>query len=436
MKSIFPSVALLALCSCTTLKPSQPTDKVSLSSPDQATLQEWAKPFEYRADRQPSSEIVSKPVYFWEADSLKVPLTAGVTIRQAYNVRFSQYSSYEMKQKIERQVTTMETRWVSVTEEVLVCDEKMGHGKSEAWNAFYNGDGDKSVALDHAIQGIGIPTATKLIKAGYFHKKPTSWEDFENEVDRANAAGVITKDARYLIIYKYRSANMTKLGYNPQLTGVCKLVPESYLAPVERPVTRTVLVDEIVHHRDLISSESRQYEVRISGQRLQSFENEMLVFNFNHETNQVSLSSAAYNNYGIAFDGKVITVKGLSRKGIRLPEDALPRGATLEASGGQARFTAPLNRLYIPMSAAEGHLMGSIRIHSCKKGLLGACSLMKRDEQIQQTVVKDLLPNSALMTHTFAIAPKRIYWIEYWVNTANSPWYINNVVKSSSTPQI
>ncbi len=432
MKRLGSILALVILSSC-----SSSVQKYNYTSgADKDTFEEWAKPFVHATERAPSSEIVSRPQYHWEADSLKIPVTANTTINQSYNVKFNQFSVYSTKEKVEKEVTQLEERWTQVSQSVLVCDEQAGGGKSELWDAFYSAPAArKQATLAAAIQGIGPVSATALVRARYFNSKPRNWNDFEDEIERAARAEVITKSVEYQVLYQYRSENMVKLGYNTQLSGVCHLETRSYYSPTQVPVTRKVLVDEVVTHRDLISSENRTYEVRISNQRLQSFESEMLIFNFNHGTNQVTLAQAAFNNYSIALQGRRIVVVGIGRKTVSLPRDVLPAGATLERSGGQASFTARVNRQYVPATAADGYLMISIQVHSCKKGMLGGCAVMGRDEQVQTTVVIQAI-SSGLVNHTFPLNPSRKYWVEYWANTANSPWYTNNVVKSPSKPEI
>src|SRR5207253_8807718 len=112
---------------------------------------------------------------------------------------------------------------------------------------------------------------------------------------------------------------------------------------------------------------------------------------------------------------------------IELPSDALVRTATLESSNGMARFTAPVNAQYIPKSSADGYMLVSIQVFSCKKGVFG-CAVTGRDEKVQPVVIKEITPSSALAIHTFNISPGRKYWVKYWVNMANSPWYTNNLI--------
>ncbi len=434
MKKIGLLVSLLTVGACSSFGPKND----QTATYDQVAFQEWSKPFVHEPQtRTPSSEIVGRPTYFWEADSLKIPLTANSTINQTYNIRFNQYAVYDVKEKVERVVPQVEVRWEQVQNAVLVCDEQSGTGKSPLWNAFYSAPAAKKVAtLAAAIEGVGTVSATSLVKNGYFHSKPRNWRDFQDEIQRAGRAEVITKSVEHQILYRYRSENMSKLGYNTQLSGVCRLEVETYYSPREVVVNRRVIIEEIIPRRDLISSETRQYAIRISGQKLQSFETEMLIFSFNRDSNQVILAQAAFNNYSISFDGRLISVVGLSRKSVKLPSDALPAGATLESSGGQARFTAPINRKYVPKSAAEGYLLLSLQVRSCKKGFFGGCSITGRDERVQPTIVKDAAGLNGLVNLNFALSPGRKYWVEYWVNTANSPWYSNNVVRALNSPEI
>lgn len=437
-KVIIFGLILLCLSGCST-----PASKVAqnVSPPysdiDHETLKEWAKPFEHiPASRVPSSEMVSRPVYFWEADTLKIPLNAGDSVNQYFNVKFNQYSSYEMKETVEKIIPRVVTRWVEGSSAIIVCSPKEGIGRSKYWNAFYSAPASqKAQALADAIDGIGNASAKALIQADYFRLKPRSWEDFEREILRAYRNNVINQLVEYQILYKFRQENMTKLGYNTQSSGDCSLVVQTYVYPQEVVVNEKVKVEVIVPHRDLISSETRQFHFEISGQKLQSFEQEMLIFSFNHDTNQVTLAPAAYNNYSVSFDGQNIKVEGASRKNINLPDDVLIRGATLETSNGVASFTAPINKKYMPKNASQGYLFVSVEVYSCDRGMFG-CSVLHRNERKEVPAV--IQPNLAtgLVNYKFPISPGRKFWVRYWVNMASSPWYTNNVVISPDRPEI
>jgi hypothetical protein len=425
-------LSLTAMLSCSTYN--QPTKSVG---PD--ALAEWSVPYTNTETlRKPSSEVTSKPTYHWEADTLKIPLSAGTPIDQKFNVKYTQYAVYDMVEPVLTDTSHFETRWTHTATPVLVCDEKAGTGKSEAWNAFYSAPGaQKAAALAKAIDGVGNSTAIKLVKGNYFNSKPKSWHDFEVVIERAAADRVIEESAEYDVLYKFRQANMEKLGYQTQVSGACQMVIVDHKEPTQVWITSSAYVNKTVTHRDVISSETKAYELKVSGQLLQAWEHDMLVFSFNHDTNQISLAQAAYNNYGIAFDGRVITVKALSRKLVNLPTNVFPAGATLESSNGSASFTAGLNPAYLPSTTADGYMMVSVQVHSCKKGLFaGSCAVFGRDEKIEQKAVKQVSRQASLAKHVFPISPGRIYWVNYWVNMQNSPWYTNNVVQGTNTPQL
>ncbi len=425
-------LSLTAMLSCSTYN--QPTKTVS---PD--ALAEWSVPYTNTETlRKPSSEVTSKPTYHWEADTLKIPLSAGTSIDQTFNVKYTQYAVYDMIEPVLTDTSHYETRWTYVSTPVLVCDEKAGTGKSEAWNAFYSAPGpQKAAALAKAIDGVGNSTAAKMVKGNYFSSKPRNWQDFQTIIERAAADKVIEESAEHDVLYKYRQANMEKLGYQTQVSGACQMVIVDHKEPTQVWITSSAYVSKPVTHRDAISSDTKTFEVRISGQRLQSWEHDMMVFSFDHDSNQVSLAGAAYNNYGIAFDGRVITVKALSRKLVNLPSNAFPAGGTLESSNGSASFSAPLNSAYLPSTTADGYMIVSVEVRSCKKGLFaGACAVFGRDEKVEAKVAKQVNRQAGIAKHVFPITPGRVYWVRYWVNMQNSPWYTNNVVQGTNTPQL
>lgn len=386
-------------------------------------------------EREPSS--IRNVRNFWESSSLSLQLNAGSKIDQTYVVKFEHFTAYEEDKPVTRMVPVVETVWEIKSAPVLVCRSEEGRGSSPLWDAFYSARGsEKAKALAKAIQGVGAVSASSLVAANYFNSKPRSWDDFKDEVERAANAEVITKNVRHQVLYQYRQENMSNLGYQTQVSNVCSFENERYLAPRDVVVNKPITTIETNTVRKLIDTQRVTYRVRVSGQRLQSFETESIVLNFDKESGQVGLSATAYNNFSLSLNSNVITVTGIGRKNIKLPTEVLPRGATLLKGNGKARFAAPINPAYIPKTTTDGYLLGSIRVTSCRIGTFGGCSLRNRDERSMPVVVKTIVQGNTTITHEFEIQSGRRYWVNHWVNTANSPWYINNVVRSSSQPEI
>jgi hypothetical protein len=409
----------------------------STKKTDSVTMNEFVKPFEYQETaRKPSSEVQGKPTYHWEADTLKIPVTAGATIDHNFKVTYKHYATYVTKEKAYQDVPKLITEWQTVTQGVLVCDEKAGTGKSQYWDAFYTAPAaQKPKALAKAIEGIGELSAGKLIKAGFFREKPRSWSELQNEIQRAKDSNVITGSVAYSVVYKYRQENMTKLGYNTQATGLCKIELETYSYPVDKWIKVREETTKLVTHSDLIDTDVKNYRIKISGQKLQTFETDMLVFSFDHATNVITLAQAAYNSYSVSFSGNTIIVVGTARKRIALPNDVIVPGATLEASNGMAGFSALVNQTYIPKTVQDGKLYSIIQVRSCKKGLFGGtCSLTNRDERLEAKVVNQI--TSGVIKHSFPRVPGRVYWVRYAVQAINSPWYASNSVIASKEPAL
>jgi hypothetical protein len=386
-------------------------------------------------DRDPSS--IRNVRNFWESSSLSLPLNAGSKIDQNYTVKFEHFTAYEEDKPVTRMVPTVETVWEIKSAPVLMCRSEEGRGSSPLWDEFYSAKrSEKAKALAKAIQGVGSVSASSLVEANYFNSKPRSWDDFKDEVERAANAEVITKNVRHQVLYQYRQENMSNLGYQTHVSNACTFEVERYLAPRDVVVNKPRTTIETSTIRKLIDTERETYRVRVSGQRLQSFETETIVLNFDKESGRVGLSATAYNNFSLSLNSNVINVTGIGRKSIKLPAEVLPRGATLLKGNGKASFTAPINPLYIPKTPADGYLLGSIRVTSCRIGTFGGCSLRNRDERSMPVVVKGIVPGKTTMTHEFDIQSGRRYWVNHWVNTASSPWYINNVVRSASQPEI
>src|SRR5665647_2865032 len=86
--------ALLALSACSNMS----KKKAPAPGMDSDLLTEWSKPFVYETatkERRPSSDQTSPPRTVWEADTLKIPVTAGAVVDQTYNVKFTQALYYE-----------------------------------------------------------------------------------------------------------------------------------------------------------------------------------------------------------------------------------------------------------------------------------------------------------------------------------------------------
>jgi hypothetical protein len=426
-------LALLTTMSCGSFG----TQSAQMAGVQPDAMNEWVKPFEYpTTSRKPTSEVQGKPTYHWEADTLKIPVTAGATIDHDFKVTYKQFASYVTKEKVVQDVPKLITEWQRVTQGVLVCDEKAGAGKSQYWNDFYSAPAAKKpAALAKAIEGVSTLSAANLIKAGYFQQKPRSWSELTEEILKARDTKVITGSVAYSVIYKYRQENMTKLGYNTQATGLCRIEVETYDVPVEKWINVKEVSEKLVNHSDLINTEVKLYRIKISGQKLQAFETDTLVFSFDRETNAISLAQAAYNTYSVSLAGNTIKVTGSGRKRIDLPRDVLLPGATLEASNGVAGFSALVNTNYIPKSAQDGQLYSIIQVRSCKKGLFAStCSLTNRDEKLEAKVVNQV--KGAVIRHTFPKVPGRVYWVRYAVQAINSPWYANNSVIASKEPAL
>lgn len=422
-------VGLAALAACS-------TSQMKFAHVPYEGFGEMAQPFKSEIESQKREPSNTKARVVWESDTLKIPLTAGSTVNKSYNVRFNQVHYYEVPVRRLERVPYETVRWVLGSKDVLVCRDVTtgGAGQSLLWNAFYSAPKEqKATKLADAIAGVGVPTAKKLVAGGYFHSKPRSWQAFEDEIRRAKNAGTIDKQIEYEVLYNHRNKNMENLGYDTQTSGVCAYERQDYYYPVPSIEYRDEWVTRMEPRRDVISVENREYNVNISGSRLQTFESEMMILSFDHDSNQVTVGHTEFNNYSVSMDGNSIVIRGVSRKNINLPSAVFAGSAVLEKSGGSARFSTPINRQYLPKSG-EGELVIRMVVRSCKKGSFGSCAVFGKDEREEFNVVQTV--TGQVHQHQFPILNGRTYWISYYVNLVNSPWYVNNVVKGPSAPTL
>lgn len=439
MNKFFVTVLVLAsLAGCSTKKTDQLAGVNDLT-PDAYGV--WTGPqiFEPVVDRKPSSDIVGKVSHVWEADTIKVAMKQNTSYDKQVRINFSQYALY----------TTIENRpvpvqkwvtvgWVSVSKPVLVCSGTVteGSGKSALWNDYFSAPkSEKANALAKAITGVGEPTAKKLIASGYFQSKPKSWEDFSNVIKSARARGAVDETVEYNVLYKYRSDNLSNLGYESSVGTTCVTVNETYLEPVQELRTVTEYQLQNIPHKDLINQDAKTYRVHITGPRLQAFETEVITINPTRDINGISftVSGDDYTNYLKTISSDTMRLNGVARKSVRLPADVFVGGAALEASNGRAGFVATVNPKYVPKTPADGQLLFTLDLRSCKRGSFGGCSVFGRNEQIVVKTVIAVGPQG-IVRHQFARDPSRYYYAKYWVNLAGSPWYVNNVVHSHRTP--
>lgn len=432
------ALVFATLVSCSTQK----TDQVAATSdltPDAYGQWTGSQVLDPVADRKPSSDIVGRVTHVWEADTIKVAMKQNGSYDKQVRVNFAQYALY----------TTIENRpvvvqkwvtvgWVSVSKPVLVCTGTTteGTGKSVLWNDYFGAPkAQKPMALAKAITGVGEPTAKKLIAAGYFSSKPRSWDDFSDVIKGARARGVIDETIEYNVLFKYRSDNLSSLGYESSVGSTCVTRTETYLEPVQELRNVTEYQLQNVPHKDLINQEARMYRVYITGPRLQSFETEVITINPYRNINGISftVSGDDYTEYVKTISSDTMRLNGIARKAVRLPSDVFIGGAALEASNGRAGFVATVNPRYIPKTATEGQLLLSLELRSCKRGSFGGCSILNRNEQL---VVKTSMAVAAngVVRYQFARDPSRYYYAKYWVNLAGSPWYVNNVVVAPRRP--
>ncbi len=326
-------------------------------------------------DRNPAAE----PTVLWQPKSffVKVVPSQGLQNNQI-SLTVDQIMSWKEQQPF--QDTRYEYQEVQVNDSCPVLQCSNGNGQSALWNKFYSSaKNEKANALNQAIDGVGASSAAALIEKGYFHKKPSSWEDFCTEIQRAADNGVIKQSAASTIIYKSGPKNAENLGYGSQdchiATKPCSRW-DSQLVPV--PFT---------NYRDIEQSkvlQSRAFDVNISvnDAKLLPFESENLNFKID-ETGKVFVvdENGTYNSYKVTASKsgeKNISINAVAqqRNQVNLGRVVLQDNLMLVQEPNKvAQFYLDVDPKYLPSKEndPQAQLVVDYVVRTCEYGWTGLC---------------------------------------------------------------
>ncbi|MCO5143278.1 MAG: hypothetical protein M9962_09340 [Oligoflexia bacterium] len=295
-----------------------------------------------------------------------------------------------------------------------------GTGKSEAWNRFYSAPkASKADALADAVKGIGKATAEKLVSGGYFNSKPRSWDEFAQEIRRAERSGIIQKGAATDILDTYRRENAANLGYNDQSCREEAYSCQKWVSVLE-PVPFTNYRTK--NYQKVADTRTFNINANIRGAQLLSHETEVLQFEVNENGGVNSDINGELNRYkyDISRDGSTIQINGqaIGRNLIDIPQNSISRDI-FSLMNGKPTFAVEINNKYVPGSEdPESQLVLDYTVLICKRGFLGICGSYKNHKTAQSIFV------GARAAVTFEDIPRgHKAYVSYTVSRRNSKFY-------------
>ena len=423
MKLCFISLAIMGLASCSTqMKPAKITENsMNVSYENKVSYFE-------KFDRVPSSE----PIFSWEAivEGDKPNFSVGSEgAHKIFNVTLNHLASWEDKVNYRGMCQVPGEIATSITFYDYDCKAESS-GSNPLWNNFFHAPKeDKAKALADAIKGVGEVSAKALIKAGYFHSKPKSWDEFKSELKNAADAEVIKKSIYTAATTQYGADNLQGLGYT---MASCKTIKKTELLFVEGIIDQPCTKTRTEIHKKIIESKYEMAEVYVKNSVLQSFERDMI--NFSVEGNgEMTVTGEPYNRYELSREvqGKttILNLEGVERNRVNLPYEALLK-TDLQPRGSKLEFSFSVDSKFIPNKENADQLVLQYVIKSCNKGW-GMCSVMNRDEKTSET--KYAVVNSSENTVLVDIPNNRRAWIEYKIQRRNSKFYNDKFTHSDET---
>lgn len=249
-----------------------------------------------------ASRLISDTTDYEDA-KVEVEVTPGsqANLRQSVPVKYVRTRVYN-NTYITRAATVVPVfeGYTNVEVPVGPCEVVPGNGSnSPLWNAYFNGGGDKGVALANAIKGIGEKTGRRIVAdKRFFISKPRTWAAFANEVTRATDAGLIAPNAKTDILSTYRQANEVNLGYVVRTNCPTQIVQKQVWDLVEIPAQTEVRAETTKTNRE----QDTVYvwlEIDVTNPTLQSFEKDRLTVSTDRQGNIRVNQSQAWTRYSV-----------------------------------------------------------------------------------------------------------------------------------------
>jgi hypothetical protein len=314
-------------------------------------------------------------------------------------------------------------QWIprQVTCNRVDCSTSSGDGSKGNWNNFFNAPrAEKPKALADSIKGVGVPTAERIIAAGFFKSKPRSWGEFSQEILKSEAALIRQGyQGRFseLVLEKFGEENSKSLGY--YLENSCQIV--TYPCTVFEEVETEIFVYNI----------ERKVEVKVENQVLQSFEKDSYKIKVGMDPRDIEVTTdAGYNNYSYTVNAvssgfTSITLKGQGRKAVRFPSSASSVSLATDSNG--LKIVGQIENQYLP-SGDDAASTLAIVYKVCRINLFGGCfsvAVEKTQVAITGRTFEVKIPGSALRKNS-----KHKVWYE--VKRLGSKYYGGSGVENTT----
>jgi ribosomal protein S13 len=241
------------------------------------------------------------------------------------------------------------------------CTSQEGNGSKGDWKNFFNVPKEqKATALAGAIKGIGKATADKIVDNNLLTSKPDSWSLFVKEMNRIEnklqSMGYRNTWAREVTeVYGYD--NRVSLGY----ASAESCTKEPY----------DCYIDQVVEVKTRMADISRNLEVAVHNQTLQTFEQDEVTVTVGDNNNDVQVSSAGFNNYAASIfnRGGMLDLNG-TRVLRPFPVKEVTASVSKEVNGPSKTLNVSV---YVPKKFFTEDTGASLTmtIEVCKAGFLG-----------------------------------------------------------------
>jgi hypothetical protein len=313
-------------------------------------------------------------------------------------------------------------QWVprQVTCNRVDCSTSSGDGSKGNWNNFFSAPrAEKPKALADSIKGVGVPTAERIIAAGFFKSKPRSWGEFSQEIVKSESALIRQGyQGRFseLVLEKFGEENSKSLGY--YLENSCQIV--TYPCTVFEEIETEIFVYNI----------ERKVEVKVENQVLQSFEKDSYKIKVGMDPREIEVTTAGgYNNYSFVVNAASagfisITLKGQGRKGVPFPLSASSVSLANDSNG--LKIVGQVESQYLPSGDdAASTLVMVYKI--CRINWFGGCfsTVIINNQVITGAAFEIKIPGSALRNNTK-------YKVWYTLKRVGSKYYSLNGVENTT----
>lgn len=301
-------------------------------------------------------------------------------------------------------------------------------GKSDLWNAYYNGPRESKVAaLDAALKGVS-GSARRLHESGIFSRsKPRSWPEFRERMNEALRKNVITANEYNEVFGTHGLANRANLGYAGE---TC--VEKTYRCEVWGLFT---VVDGCVGTKTkerVLNVFNKPVRATFRNPQLQSFETETVTISAGPDFDSIQVSGGDKTQYRLVSkqpvgDGADMVFEGVSRIQIPLPAQSL-KGATFnDTAGGPLKLFVNVDHRAV--GTGDDKLILTVNVSHCESApwyaKFGDCKGSDKNKVALPTISRHLIKGGQSFVDLENIPAGRKVFVGYTIHRQNSRWYTN-----------